>query len=159
MSTLSLDIRIEQHAFEVSDSRGIVIRGWLSKLFSPLGKISISNWLSGKLVNSIKELIELLEEEMVTIPEMEKEEAEKLYQSSKKSIKSLIKFNDSLIETDYLDNLELKQTFTKCLSVFYILEAKSKKVAKSGNYSSIDKDIKIALSEKSIESIGSNLSK
>jgi len=159
MSTLSLDSRIERQAREIIESRGIAFRGWLSRLFSPLGKISISKWLSGKLVNSIGELIELVEEEIGAISEMEKEEAERLYLSSQKSIKSLIKFNDSLKETDYFDNIELKQIFSKCLSLFYVLEAKSKKIAKSGNYSNIDKDLKIALSEKSINSIGLNLSK
>lgn len=109
------------------------------------------------MINEIKKLTLLISESITETPDLSKEDAEKLYQLSKKSINRLIDFNEKLKEVDYLENEDLKISFEKCLDTFYVLEADAKLIAKSGSFKNTDVSIKSALSQKSKDSIESKL--
>ena len=67
--------------------------------------------------------------------------------------------NEDLESINYLNNPELKDAMRNCLDTFYILEARSKKIAKSGHVSATDSELKKALSQNSMKSLSLKLAK
>lgn len=134
-------------------------RFWISVSFK-VKLPSIKSYISNKLARLFKKLYLHFEDLSKDIDSYSPEESEKLFKDLQKLIPQLIKNHEKLDEIDFLDDYNLKSNLRKALDYSYVIEAKSKKIAKSmkKDLNSSDVDMKLALSHHSKKNLTSKIS-
>lgn len=153
----SINIEINRHAREVNNPF-LHLLTYLARPFSGLRQFSLSKWLVNKLQNSLNELNLLLDEDLLEFQNLSKADGVQLFESCQKIIPSFIKFHESLLTIDFFNRPELKQALEDCMTKLYIVEAKSKKIAKQTQITPTERELKDSLAAHSKIALANKLS-
>ena len=135
-------------------------RFWKRSSFFKFKVASVSQYISRKLDSLYGKLSNSLEVIHTEMDSYSAKDCENLFKEVQRFIPKLIKQYESLEKHDFLDNTNLKNNFRKVLDYSYVIEAKAKKVVKSGRQSNKnnEENLKVALSDLSKANISSKLS-